>query len=120
MISEKLRKRIEKLKSENETEIRITKRYIDSDDTIFDVATYIYENINSSFFTIECELEYTSNILSKIYNYSFEVQTENNNRITNFNIRKELKEKLDKILTDIGYVNNITLKNQIKTIIITL
>lgn len=116
MLSEKLEKRIKKL--EDESEIKITKRYIDSDDTIFDVATYIYENIDCSFFIIECELKYTSDIFSKVYNYSFEVESVNDNRITNFNIKKNLKQKIGSILDDIGYTNNIQLENHIKKIVI--
>ena len=58
MVSEKLQKRIEKLESENKNEIRITKRYIDSDDTIFDVASYITKNVKNSFFIIDCGMIY--------------------------------------------------------------
>jgi len=116
MISEKLIKRLEKL--ESETEIRITKRYIDADDTIFDVASYIDKNIKNSFVIIECELKYTSNNSSNVYDYSFEVQTVNENRITDFDMKKELEKKLNNILYDIGYSNNIQIENQIKKIII--
>jgi len=116
MISEKLIKRLEKL--ESETEIKITPRYIDADDTIFDVATYIHHNIKNTFFVIECEMKYTSNISSNVYNYSFEVQTVNENRITDFNMKKELKQRLDNVMNDVGYSNNIQIENKIKKIII--
>lgn len=116
MISEKLKKRIDKLKSENE--IRITKRYIDSKDTIFDVATYIYENVDSSFFSIECELKYISDISVNTYNYSFEVQSVNDNRITDFNINVELSKKLSNLMNDVGYTNNICVENRIVVITI--
>lgn len=118
MVSDKLQKRIEKLKSENENELRITRRYIDPDDTIFDVASYIAENVDNSFFVIECELEYTSKISSDVYKYSFEVQTVNNNRITDFNMKKELEQKLGNIIDDIGYANNIRIDNKITKIMI--
>lgn len=118
MVSDKLQKRIEKLKSENENEFRITRRYIDPDDTIFDVASYIAENVDNSFFVIECELEYTSKISSDVYKYSFEVQTVNKNRITDFNMKKELEQKLGNIIDDIGYANNIRIDNKITKIMI--
>lgn len=118
MVSEKLMKRIEKLESDGVDELRITKRYIDGDDAVFDVATYIFKNVKSSFFVIECELKYSSSISSNIYDYSFEVQTINDNRITDFNLGKQLEKKLDNIIHDIGYANVIHLENQIKRIII--
>ena len=118
MVSEKLQNRLKKLESENTSEIKITKRYIDETDTIFNVATYIYHNIRSSFFIIECELKYTTIISSNTHNYSFEVEIVDENRITNFNIKKTLKQKLDKIIDDVGYSNNITIENRIKKIII--
>jgi len=118
MISGKLQKRIEKLSSESGNEIRITKRYIDPEDTIFDVATYISHNIQNSFFVIECEMKYTTDNSSDVFKYSFEVQRVNDNIITDFNMKQELKQKMKNIMTDIGYTNNIMIENQIQTITI--
>ena len=107
---------MKKLKSESE--IRITKRYIDPSDTIFNVATYIYDNVDSSFFSIECELKIMSDISVNTHNYSFEVQSVNNNRITNFNVKEELSKKLGNLMNDIGYTNNICVENRIIVIMI--
>lgn len=120
MVSEKLIKRIEKLRSGNEEEMKITKRYIDTKDTVFDVATYITENVDSSFFVIECELKYTSNVSDQVYNYSFEVQTTKGNIVTGYNFKEDMKQKIlsNNILTDVGYNNNIQIENRIIKIII--
>ena len=138
MVSEKLIKRIEKLRSGNEEEMKITKRYIDTKDTVFDVATYITENVDSSFFVIECELKYREtrwdgninryypvaecddiflhfNHYDQVYNYSFEVQTTKGNIVTGYNFKEDMKQKIlsNNILTDVGYNNNIQIENRI-------